>query len=194
MNNNHRKMHFYLIKPFSRVPAPSAPTSVQASPSGPTELLVTWEQPSEINGVLIQFIITWTTDDGSTNMSVAGANLSVTLTDLEPCQTYSITIAGVTGGGTGPESDPETAETGVAREEHGHIKEHLIIFIALIHLCLIFCNLYILFHLHTSKEKISFQRKYKDYFFLSCDRSSQSDEPHKPILRRSVHQPAVAAT
>ena len=66
--------------------------------------------------MLSQYIITWTTDDGSADMSVAGDELSVTLTDLVPCQTYSVTVAGVTGGGTGPESDPMTAETGVARE------------------------------------------------------------------------------
>ena len=84
--------------------------------------MVTWEQPSEISGVLSQYIITWTTDDGSAEMSVTSDKLSVTITDLVPCQTYSVTVAGVTGGGQGPESDPATAETGVAREEHGHIK------------------------------------------------------------------------
>ena len=63
-----------------------------------------------------KYTITWTTDDGSADMSVAGDELSVTITDLVPCQTYSVTVAGVTEGGTGTESDPETAETGVARE------------------------------------------------------------------------------
>ena len=67
--------------------------------------------------MLSQYIITWTTDDGSADMSVTSDKLSVTLTDLVPCQTYSVTVAGVTAGGTGLESDPGPAETGVAREE-----------------------------------------------------------------------------
>ena len=66
--------------------------------------------------MLSQYTITWTTDDGSAEMSVTSDKLSVTITDLVPCQTYRVTVAGVTGVGTGSESDPVTEQTEVASE------------------------------------------------------------------------------
>ena len=91
---------------------PSSPRNLNLNVTSPTNIWVSWEEPSELNGVITSYTLKWKTNDSEADIDVPGA-LTVELNNLTSCLEYTVTVAGNTKVGPGNESDPATEETDV---------------------------------------------------------------------------------
>ena len=60
-----------------------------------------WDPPSSPNGVITHYVVTY----NGTTVNTANASTMLTLTELEPFTTYTISVAARTGAGVGSVSD-----------------------------------------------------------------------------------------
>ena len=90
---------------------PSAPLGVQYTNLSSTSIQVTWDPPSDINGVFQRYIIMVTRLEprNSSNQTLDTSNVNVTMfniTGLEEYERYTIVVYGETDAGVGPGSEP----------------------------------------------------------------------------------------
>ena len=85
---------------------------------------VQWAPPDQMNGIFQQYTVTYTGPDGSN--TEATVTEEITLTGLEACTEYTVTVTATNGAGTSEPSAPGTGETGV---EGGIVKSNYCYFI-----------------------------------------------------------------
>ena len=93
---------------------PSAPLNVIVTGSSVNSLDVQWDPPTQMNGKLLEYTVHYTGPDGS--KTTTANTEEATLTGLEACTVYSISVAATNGasgngGGTSDFSDSTTGET-----------------------------------------------------------------------------------
>ena len=89
---------------------PSAPLDVQYTNLSSTSIQVTWDPPSDINGVFQRYVIMVTRLEprNSSNQTLDTSNVNVTMfniTGLEEYERYTIVVYGETDAGVGPGSE-----------------------------------------------------------------------------------------
>ena len=72
---------------------------------------VQWDLPHQMNGKLQQYTVTYTGPDGSNTTTTDTEE--ITLTGLEACTEYIVTVTATNGAGTSEPSEPGTGKTGV---------------------------------------------------------------------------------
>jgi len=86
----------------------------------PSSLRVSWQPPPEIdrNGVITGYVVEYTRSGGSSDMVnftrrvKRTMSTKRTISGLVPFVEYSVTVAAMTSGGTGPSSDLEVQSSG----------------------------------------------------------------------------------
>ena len=94
--------------------APSgSPVSTQARAINSTTIELRWElpPPDEQNGIVTSFLINITVTETKATYIVNATDNAVNITELHPHYSYSLAVAAVTTGGTGPYSQPVSAVT-----------------------------------------------------------------------------------
>ena len=71
---------------------------------------MTWEAPEDINGVILGYTIDWTPTDNGGSVNVTEGN-QTTLTMLQSCTEYTVTVTCTTGGGEGSPSTEALGKT-----------------------------------------------------------------------------------
>ena len=74
---------------------------------------VQWDPPDKMNGILQQYTVTYTGAGSGDNTTT---DTSVTLTGLEACTEYIVTVTATNGAGTSEPSEPGTGETGLEED------------------------------------------------------------------------------
>lgn len=82
------------------VPA-DAPQNLQVQTTASDSIKLKWESPSNPNGVIITYSITWSPDNGTVDTPLT----TYTLNGLLPCTTYTISVRAATSKGYGPPGD-----------------------------------------------------------------------------------------
>ncbi|KAK3880698.1 hypothetical protein Pcinc_014853 [Petrolisthes cinctipes] len=82
---------------------PGPPTNVLVSASTtPESLVVEWDPPDVTNGVITHYFVTWSPDDPSE--PIITNETTYTLTGLQPCANYTISVSASTSKGSGTPS------------------------------------------------------------------------------------------
>ena len=79
--------------------APSAPLNVTAVNTSSTSILVEWEPPEILNGIVRTYFVTFYPSDNvpsSNNVSVNGTTLSADIVDLFVYTSYTVFVVAVT--------------------------------------------------------------------------------------------------
>lgn len=105
----------HTLTKFAMVSVPGAPVNVDLTPSSTTSLYVSWDEPSELNGVITSYTVAWIQDGHDMTEDVYGV-MTLKLDNLTSCQGYTVTVSGNTTIGRGSESDPVTGEANVESE------------------------------------------------------------------------------
>ena len=74
---------------------------------------VQWAAPEKMNGILQQYTVTYTGPGGSNTAATDTSATTATLTGLEACTEYTVTVTATNEAGTSEPSEPGTGETGV---------------------------------------------------------------------------------
>ena len=72
---------------------------------------VQWDPSDQMNGILQQYTVTYTGPDGSNTATTVTEE--ITLTGLEACTAYNVTVTATNGAGTSEPSEPGSGDTGV---------------------------------------------------------------------------------
>ncbi|KAK4315462.1 hypothetical protein Pmani_013377 [Petrolisthes manimaculis] len=102
------------VEGIPATPKCDSETTVTGIPGGPPEniigvsstteaLTVEWDPPATPNGVITNYLVNWSPDDPSEPIITTAT--TYTLTDLEPCTDYTISISAATAKGNGPPGD-----------------------------------------------------------------------------------------
>ena len=83
--------------------------------TGPWSIQVTWDMPSNPNGVITGYKLTFTHPNGTVYTVQVSSGTSYERTNLDPNTLYTVTVAAVTGGGDG-ESASTSATTDSLRK------------------------------------------------------------------------------
>ena len=93
----------------SLISVPHAPSNVVVATNSASSLDVQWDPPEQMNGILQKYTVTYNGRGGGDNTT----DTSATLTGLEACTEYTVTVTATNGAGTSEPSEPGTGETGV---------------------------------------------------------------------------------
>ena len=84
--------------------------------SQPTSLGLSWAAPEPPNGVITKYNITWRSADGEEENYITTNNeTSYTITGLDSCKSYYISVAAATSKGFGNASEETTGDTLVGK-------------------------------------------------------------------------------
>lgn len=91
------------IQKLSFTTAPEGPPQhLQLSgPTSSSSLMVEWAEPAIPNGVITNYLITWSSPDDFENLTITH-DTNYTLTGLLPCTTYTVSVSASTIKGYGP--------------------------------------------------------------------------------------------
>ena len=78
--------------------------------------MVSWEEPSYLNGVITSYTVNWVPADNGGTTEVFGNLLEAELKNLTSCQEYTVTVFGSTSAGEGNLSDSAKENTSEASE------------------------------------------------------------------------------
>ena len=96
---------YFITAPYI---APSKPTNVELIPVNSSSLYLSWEPPSQPNGVIIDYNYTCSDDNATISyyssdmMSYSSSLRNATLTGLEPFRQYTCNVTAATAAGVGP--------------------------------------------------------------------------------------------
>ena len=88
---------------------------MEAVSTGPWSIQVTWDMPSNPNGIITGYKLTVTHSNGTVYIVQVSSGTSYERTNLDPNTLYTVTVAAVTGGGDG-ESASTSATTDSLRK------------------------------------------------------------------------------
>ncbi|XP_037799746.1 uncharacterized protein LOC119594732 [Penaeus monodon] len=90
------------IRTTTKEGVPSAPTNVSWSPMSPKDVSLRWSPPKDINGVLLNYLVSYSHDQQEwRNHTVSHEVTSTEIRGLISNTNYTLSISGVTGGGVG---------------------------------------------------------------------------------------------
>lgn len=82
-----------------------APQNLQVQTTTSDSIELKWDSPGSPNGVIINYSITWSPDNGRVDTPLT----TYTLNGLFPCTTYTINVRAATSKGYGPPGDTSGA-------------------------------------------------------------------------------------
>ena len=88
-------------------PVPGIPRNIILNPLSPTNLTVTWEDPTTLNGVLVGFVLQLSVSmpvSWVSTVRVPSTTHSFTWNSLHPHYSYEVSIVALTEAGRGPSS------------------------------------------------------------------------------------------
>ncbi|KAK3880687.1 hypothetical protein Pcinc_014844 [Petrolisthes cinctipes] len=77
------------------------PENLQVKTATPDSIELQWDSPGNPNGVIINYSIMWSPDNGTVDTPLT----TYTLTDLQPCTVYTVDVMASTSKGYGPPAD-----------------------------------------------------------------------------------------
>ena len=91
---------------------PSEPSSIQVMSDSPHSLLVMWNKPVQINGILDHYTVYWYNGQDLISSQTTGQEQSYTIIGLEACMSYNVRNTATTGAGEGNEvEETNTTQT-----------------------------------------------------------------------------------
>ncbi|KAK3880694.1 hypothetical protein Pcinc_014850 [Petrolisthes cinctipes] len=89
-----------------REEVPGSPQNVRVSGTSTAQSIsVEWEPPVSPNGVLLEYLVTRSSEDSSSSLTITTPGTTCTLSGLLPCTTYTINVSATTSKGSGPPGD-----------------------------------------------------------------------------------------
>ena len=116
------------LKKFSLPPVPDAPTSFTVSEVYSDGLRVSWGEPAQLNGILVEYILKYWRNSSSASaartVSVSNETLSYVVTGLSPNTLYSVQVAAKTrvGLGSAKQLDVRTVSSPGEWSRDGHVR------------------------------------------------------------------------
>lgn len=101
---------FNYPRPVLPWPSAPGPPLLEDLQTDNRTIIVNWKDPVDKNGIIDGYNITWRGSSGVSHEDYEAAGVYThQISDLEPCQNYSVAVTAHTGGGWGNYSDTKTA-------------------------------------------------------------------------------------